>query len=198
MNLDKEVTLRQIAEQYEVMFKTNLQDYLATGVEMKWVEDYWDSLKRHIEAVRTAGMRLGVPWPQLFVHDASKLSVGEFPYYARNFYGDKGDPAGYTAAWLHHMNHNPHHWEYWILRGIIDPEDDEAHIIDKRSGCLPMPNNLVREMVADWMGASKAYTGSWSIRRWYRSHKDKILLHPNTRLVLESVLKEINYGDGDQ
>lgn len=197
MNLDREVTVEQMTEQYQQIFKVNLAEYLATGVEMKWLEDYWVSLQRHIECVRLAGTRLGVPFTQLLLHDISKLKPEEFPFYARNFYGDKGDPAGYTQAWLHHQNHNPHHWEYWILRGIIDPEDDEAHIIDKRSGCLPMPNNYVREMVADWMGASKAYTDSWSIRRWYRSHKDRILLHPNSRLVLETVLKEVDFGDGD-
>lgn len=182
-----------MTDQLELMFKTNLGDYMATGLDMPTIEAYYKSLALHISYVREAGMLLGVSWPQLFVHDASKFTTIEFPYYARQFYGDEGDPAGFAVAWLHHQNHNMHHWEYWIMRS--GHEREEATTADKTTGCLPMPNHYAREMVADWMGASKAYNDSWSVRKWWQSHKNKIRLHPNTRLVVETILKEVDYGD---
>jgi hypothetical protein len=36
-------------------------------------------------------------------------------------------------------------------------------------------------MIADWMGASKAYTGSWEIGNWVNVHLPMMKLHPGTK-----------------
>jgi hypothetical protein len=58
---------------------------------------------------------------------------------------------------------------------------------------LPMPNLYINEMLADWMGAGRAYApaGTWSIQStldWYRKNKDKMQLHPDTRFHVERKL----------
>lgn len=45
---------------------------------------------------------------------------------------------------------------------------------------LPMPRDLVREMVADWMGAGRAITGRWEAAEWYLANAQKMLLHYET------------------
>lgn len=50
----------------------------------------------------------------------------------------------FNAAWLHHIHHNPHHWQHWILR-----QDDGREVV------LVPPNAVVNEMIADWIGAGR-------------------------------------------
>lgn len=180
--------------QANLMFKVNLRDYLLPGIQMEWLEKYHESLRGHVENVRKAGMLLGVPWPQLLIHDASKYSTQEFPAYARQFCGDAGDPYSFALAWQHHQNSNEHHWEYWVTRSGFKAEIN-GFVIDAETKALPMPQIYVREMVADWMASEMSYQGSWSIRKWWLKRKDKMLLHPNTRLVVQTVLEEVNYGE---
>lgn len=161
-------------------------------VETQWLVEYIESLQEHIGCVREIGHLLNVPIPQLAQHDQSKYGLLELPYYARQFYGDKGDPAGFAGAWLHHQNHNPHHWEYWVSRSVHSADSGA----DPATGALPMPDIFLREMVADWMGASKAYTGHWSIRAWWAKKEGTIVLHPDTRVALLELLEEVHYGDG--
>lgn len=57
----------------------------------------------------------------VFHHDASKFSVEEFEGYRKFFNpadGESKEDAKIEMgkAWLHHMNENKHHPEYWILR----------------------------------------------------------------------------------
>lgn len=110
----------------------------------------------------------------------------EYPHYQRQFFGDKGDPNGFARAWLHHQNHWPHHWEYWITR-TNHIRGDTADIVDD---CLPMPEKYVREMVADWLGASRAYTGSWDIGEWLSKNLQRIRVHPDTRLLVLKILAD--------
>lgn len=56
-----------------------------------------------------------------------------------------------------------------------------------------MPENYLREMVADWMGSSMAYTGSWDMREWLNTNLPKIRLHSYTREELVYVLNELGY-----
>src|SRR3972149_6219375 len=71
---------------------------------------------RHKWLVFRYGLKVGCPIWRLVTHDISKLTPTEFPYYSRQFYGDKGDQAGFQRAWCHHQNVNDHHWENWIPR----------------------------------------------------------------------------------
>lgn len=52
---------------------------------------------------------------------------------------------------------------------------------------LPMPDRYRREMLADWRGAGRAQ-GNPNTARWYLSHRDGILLHPETRRWVEEQL----------
>lgn len=149
----------------------------------------WATIK-HKYYVYLAGRRLGVGWWQLVIHDWTKFTPAEYPHYQRQFFGDKGDPVGFARAWLHHQNHWPHHWEYWITR-TNHAQGAQAGIVDD---CLPMPEIYVREMLADWQGASRAYTGSWDIGDWLSKNWPRIRLHPDTRRLLLKILADGGTG----
>ena len=55
-----------------------------------------------------------------------------------------------------------------------------------------MPDDLVREMVADWMGAGRAITGRWEVAEWYEANKGKMHLHPGTRALVESLVRDVS------
>jgi FMN phosphatase YigB (HAD superfamily) len=56
-----------------------------------------------------------------------------------------------------------------------------------------MPEKYAREMIADWLGASKAYTGSWDMTDWLNKNYNKIIVHKNTHAFIQKVLREIGY-----
>lgn len=154
----------------------------------------WLTLK-HKLFVFQAGLRTGAPIWRLVVHDWTKFLPAELPHYGRQFFGSKDDPEGFARAWLHHQNHNPHHWEYWIERSGHSRATE-----GKREGLvpMPMPEWAVREMVADWMGASRAYEGTWptSIEAWpwfIQNWRDMCLdrLHEETRERVSLIMREL-------
>ncbi|MFA5525633.1 MAG: DUF5662 family protein [Acholeplasmataceae bacterium] len=59
------------------------------------------------------------------------------------------------------------------------------------SALLPMPRRYVLEMVADWVGAGRAITGKRDAAGWYAAHREHIHLHPETRRLVEMLLKEV-------
>ena len=133
---------------------------------------------KHKWFVFLAGRRLGVPVWRLIIHDWSKFTPSELPHYGRRFFGGDPDQEGFARAWVHHQNHNPHHWEYWVTRSDhrIGISGDSNNAV-----ALDMPEDYVREMVADWCGASRAYTGSWSILKWVEANIGKMNLHLMTK-----------------
>jgi len=148
------------------------------------------TLLRHKWFVFQAGKRLGVPPWRLIIHDWSKFTPYEFGRYARNFEGDysqspndrKKVSAEFTKAWLHHENRNPHHWGYWIPRSG-----------KYANRPLPMPETYVREMIADCMGASKAYTNSWNIAVWLNKNGPCWQIHDETLRHIWTVMVELGY-----
>lgn len=143
----------------------------------------WLVLK-HKAFVAWAGLKLGLPLHRLLRHDLSKFSRAEFGPYARRFKGGNAgkldhshDPDEWQCAWLHHWHRNPHHWEHWLrIKG------------DSNVTPIQMPLTYVIEMVADWKGAGRAYTGSWDIDAWYEANKGRMILHPHTRAQVEDLL----------
>jgi hypothetical protein len=109
---------------------------------------------KHKYFVFLAGLKLKVPIWQLVIHDWVKYLPCEAPHYGRQFFGDKSDPLGFTLAWLHHQRQK-HHWEAWIP---VTGHNRGGH---KDLEPLPMPEKYIREMVADWLGASRAYEGKY-------------------------------------
>lgn len=178
------------------------------SLENKMILKYFWSLLRHKYFVFVAGMKLGgIGFWRLILHDASKYSLKEFLPYARQFFGSypswKEDNLlvrfpSYTGltkesvkndfdvAWNYHQKRNPHHFQMWIL---INDED--------RTYPLPMPKVYIREMVADWLGASMAYTGSWVMVNWMNrnlnNYADK--MHQDTINYLWEVLHDLGYLD---
>ncbi len=161
------------------------------------IKDFFESLHLHKKYVMEAGLIVGgIPEERLFNHDASKFTEAEYPHYARQFHGDKDDPAGFARAWLNHIHLNDHHWNHWLF---ADGYSATNSGIDS-NGALPMPEVCVREMVADWMGASKAYTDSWDMTDWLQVNLDlidlsasRIKIHAETVEILISVLDGIGY-----
>lgn len=137
---------------------------------------------KHKAFVFKAGVLVGAPIWRLIIHDWSKFTPMEFWPYAKTFYAQDGTKRFYKSkdfdkAWNHHQKTNKHHWEYWVM--------------PKRSGgftCLEMPNNYIREMVADWMGAGRAITGRWEVKEWYEANKHEIKLHKMTRIDVEMLI----------
>lgn len=83
----------------------------------------------------------------------------------------------------------------------VCPESPEPYRLAKecvdaanRYRALPMPEIYVREMVADWMGAGRAIHGHWEIQEWYDKNRQMIVLHPQTRTLVESILAEVVRG----
>lgn len=145
-------------------------------------------LLRHKWFVLVAGVKIGAPLWRLIIHDWSKFLPSEWFPYVEYFYGDwtkraeklESDTLIYEAfnvAWLKHQHRNAHHWQHWVLR------QDSGNI-----EYLEVPLPTVREMVADWSGAGRAITGKWDVTSWYLKMHLSILLHPQTRKEVESIL----------
>ncbi len=142
---------------------------------------------RHKWFVFLAGLHTGAPLWNLLVHDLSKFGPSELRQYGRQFYGAADRPLEFTRAWLHHQSVNAHHWEYHIPRTGHD-----------RGGYpggepLEMPEPLVREMCADWLGASRTYEGRWPTSLetwpWWQKNFSSIRLHPQTRALAEMIAR---------
>ena len=155
---------------------------------------YWKYLKqllRHKWFVFLETRRRGMMWLGI-VHDLSKFRLDEFIPYARFFYGNYPEPTYSSAgqaltydakqefyqAWNRHQKRNKHHWQYWMLTN----DSEEPQTI-----CLPMPIKYMREMLADWYGAGRAY-GNPDTPAWYKEHRYKIILHPSSRAWIEFML----------
>lgn len=153
---------------------------------------FWLTVK-HKWYVFLASFKIGLPLWRVLVHDLSKFTPAELPHYNRQFCGPKDDPQGFAVAWLHHYHRNDHHWEHWIVHSIhshSSPTRDGGIIVDN---CLEMPDDTVREMIADWMGASKAYTGSWDMESWLSKNLPKMKLHPITSAQVGTYLIYLGY-----
>ncbi len=133
----------------------------------------------------------------LIIHDWSKFTPKEFPYYRLKHLKKTINQESMQAAWLNHQNKNPHHWEYWISRSGHGNEG-----IGTREIAIEMPMKYVREMVADWMGASRTYgtieeQKEWpNVLDWYWMKKFGVKkmkgrMHPKTIEKIDIVFNEV-------
>ena len=126
---------------------------------------------------------------QGLTHDLSKYLPTEFLMGARFYQGFRSPNAaerefrGYTEAWLHHKGRNRHHFEYWL-----DLSDDPGMRIKP----APMPTRFVLEMLCDRIAASKTYKGAEysdaDPLAYYERSKGYVIMHPETRALLEKLL----------
>jgi hypothetical protein len=124
---------------------------------------------------------------QLLVHDLSKFTLYEFWPYAKHFQGnmspvDKEHDADLDVAWNRHQKLNKHHPEFWMVL------NQQAEVT-----LLPMPRRYVLEMIADWMGASIAYTGKRDMTEWLKERLAKMRFERGTRQVVECILSYLGY-----
>ncbi len=144
---------------------------------------------RHKFHVIRFGMKTKAPLWRLIIHDWTKFTPAEFPFYAVKACGGKVDEIDFALAWNHHHKSNPHHWEYWI--------PVTAHNKSTLPGNepLPMPEWAVREMLADWLAATYGEQGieiddpaNWE---WFQKEKtSKLRLHEDSWKVLDQVMSE--------
>lgn len=166
---------------------------------MKAHWQYFKYVLRHKKYVFEMCRQFGLTWRGI-VHDLSKFSPAEWGPYVHAFYNPDGsrrdvrdktghyDPTklgkAFDAAWLHHIHHNPHHWQHYVLledSGAVKP--------------LDMPADCIWEMIADWWGAGRAINGKpeneqpWNrfdeLKKWYLANRDKMQMHEHTRRRVE-------------
>jgi hypothetical protein len=148
---------------------------------------YFKYVCRHKWFVFIAGLKVGeIPMWRLIIHDYSKFSRAEWTPYVNRFFGGRAgvedkelDPNEFKQAWKHHWTHNPHHWEYWTEE-YTEPQQ--------------MPDTYAREMVADWLGAGRAITGSWDLVEWYNKNRARQVIHPSTRRRVENLLHMLGHN----
>jgi hypothetical protein len=152
----------------------------------------------------------------LIIHDLDKFYPDEWFAYARTFYNPDGSKAKYAEtyafarAWMLHQHRNRHHWQWYLAVKRIDGEcvplpQTQVIVWDRgtadavRDGAIyPAGLEIVireamspldrQEMLADWMGAGRAITGKWETPSWYQLNREKMILHPDTRLWLDNQL----------
>ena len=117
------------------------------------------------------------------LHDTSKWSEEEYDAYDAYFYGKSKTQEvkdNFNYAWLHHIHENPHHWQHWVL--INDEDGTKA---------LEMPEEYVIEMICDWWSFSHKSGKLEEIFDWYKSHKSNMIMHKNTKAMVEDILDKI-------
>lgn len=143
---------------------------------------------KHKYFVFIAGRRLKVGIWRLIKHDWTKFLPSELPHYNRQFFGPADQPLEFAICWARHQNRHEHHWEYWVPRS----GHSRGGFNDNKP--LPMTNQAVREMIADWFGASRAYEGRWpNVKNWVWLDKNisKMNLHPKTLSQINEVISSL-------
>ena len=96
-------------------------------------------------------------------------------------------------SWLHHKGRNRHHYEYWT----DVTKDRSLGIVG-----IKMPVKYVAEMFADRVAACKTYEKdrytTMSPWRYYKRTKEYITIHPETRKLLERLLKMLAVKGEDE
>jgi len=146
---------------------------------------YLGYLLKHKYHVWCQGRKLGLARWRMLIHDWSKFSPSEYGPWSRRHANGRGgvmdmrkDPDEFHRAWVHHREHSPHHWEHWLrtdAEGRERPDD--------------IPETYIREMVADWRGASLARNRGLDVRPWYLEHRDQMKLSPKTRARVEELIE---------
>ena len=157
---------------------------------------HFKTVCRHKAIVYKECKACGIWW-QGVVHDMSKFSPAEFVPSAMHFQGNRSpieaekESVGYSAAWMHHKGHNKHHWEYWTDFG------PNGEVIANK-----IPYKYVIEMVCDWIGAGKVYSGeTWtnsSPLEYYNKVRSGRYFHPKTENLILTLLGIINYRGLDE
>lgn len=148
---------------------------------------YFKYVLRHKWFVLLACKKVKCSLWRAIIHDFSKFLPSEWFPYAECFYKPDGskqynETLDFNIAWLMHQHRNKHHHQFWVLK-----------CDDGRLNPMPMPEKYIREMIADWIGAGMAIAGRKSLLPWYEENKAKIVLHDETRNILEQILRATKF-----
>lgn len=158
---------------------------------------YLLSLLKHKWFVFVAGLRfryelgMGLSLWMLLIHDWSKFTPFQFYAYSHQFQGGGCDK--FPMAWERHYRTEPHHPEAWVMKC---PSYSDGLIKD----CFIVPVRMdeldIREMIIDWMGASRTYTGSWNMQSWLDRELTKKPFSDETLKRTKEILVELGYKVG--
>lgn len=158
------------------------------------VKNIWLHFKKictHKHYVRKYCWKMGLYW-QGITHDLSKFSPIEFWESAKYYQGNRSpidackEANGVSYGWQHHKGRNPHHAEYWIDN--IDSENIKA---------IVMPKKYAMELLADYLGAGRAYMGkNFTFQKEYewwikKSSNPNLKMHKNIKVFIEIVLEKL-------
>ena len=121
---------------------------------------------------------------QIAAHDASKYEEDEFDAYRANYnpVNDQekiDNEANFQAAWYHHFQNNPHHWQHWIdEHGELKPIENLDDI--KRAYI---------EMICDWQ--AMGYVFGDTAKQYYDQNKDTIKIYPELKEWFEGLLDQL-------
>lgn len=160
-------------------------------MKIKNMIGHFKTINNHKMLVMKTCFKVGL-YKQGLLHDLSKYAPVEFMVGVKYYQGTRSPNGaqklaeGVSEAWLHHKGRNKHHFEYWIDYGT-----------DPKLGLLgmKMPENYVIEMFIDRMSACKNYqkdkytdNSAWE---YYDERKQYYVMHPETRELLEFLLKKL-------
>lgn len=145
---------------------------------------------KHKSAVFYFGRKLHIGF-RAFFHDLSKFHPIEFCEGVKYYSGTRSpidackELNGYSKAWMHHRDCNPHHYEYWI-----DNLDNGGIPID-------MPPKYKLEMLADYLAAGYTYsngacTFSDEYAWWLEKSKKPLCMHEKTKNFLDKIFEFLN------
>ena len=130
--------------------------------------------------------KFGIPHRGIF-HDMSKFSPTEFWESVKYYSGTRSpidaskEVNGWSKAWLHHRQHNLHHYEVWQ-----DNFDKGGEPL-----CMPFMYNL--EMLCDYLAAGRAYMKknfSYAAEYdwWKNKCKNPLAMHPVNKTFIDGML----------
>ena len=157
------------------------------------VKNAWAHLRKiqtHRKWVRYYCKALGIPM-QGWLHDLSKYSPVEFFESVKYYCGDRSpidkckEINGYSMAWFHHRGRNKHHYEYWCDN------------FDKGCTANLMPKKYFLELVADYLGAGKAYDKGdcfafvKEYEWWQNKRKNPLKMDERQLIMLDTIFRNL-------
>ena len=159
----------------------NYTDYVQNHI--KNVQKAWNNEVSNIddEFIQTHKDELT---EQIKHHDESKWDTDEFDAYRANYNPiddqEKIDnEANFQAAWYHHFQNNPHHWQHWI--------DDKGDLIPLED--IDTVKKSYIEMICDWQ--AMGYVFGDTAKQYYDQNKDTIKIYPELQEWLYEILTKL-------
>lgn len=137
--------------------------------------------------------KAGITWRGI-KHDMSKFSPIEFLESVEYYQGDSSPidackkANGVSYAWMHHKGRNDHHYEYWVDN------------LDKGGQPIKMPYEPAVEMLCDFLGAGRAYSGknftyTGELKWFINKINTNPAMHPDTIKFIFCCLDGLSYAE---